>query len=175
MDMLIHQLAHRFPMEQLLGITVEQKIDSSYVDAEMICLSEKRTVGQTTWNSLMRVTGYEHSQLRKFRGQSHYSIGKIIAAGAHFQSHMPTKHNRIRTFVLCLGHRTANGFDRILKLDAARELRAEPKRHSGRCHSNDRELYARDFFYDERLDLREWMFRFGRCAGRLAVQNRVCS
>src|SRR6266480_2665028 len=130
----------------------------------MICLSEKRTVGQTTWNSLMRVTSYEHC-----------SLGKFIAAGAHLQSHVATEHDRICMFVLCDGYRTADWFDRILKLDAARELPAEPERHSRRCHSNDREPNPRDFFYDERLDLREWMFQFGRFAGRLPVQKRVCS
>src|ERR1700757_2264394 len=121
----------------------------------MICLSEKHTVGQTAWNILMRVTSDEHRHLWKFRSQSHYSIGKIISSSAHFQSHMPTQHNRIHTFVLCPAHRPANGFDWILKLDAPRELWTEPERHSGGCHSNDRKLDARDFFYNERLDLRE--------------------
>src|SRR6266481_4468310 len=138
METVIHQLADRFPMEQFFGIAVEQKIDSPDVNAEMIRLSEEHTVGQTTWNCLMRVTSYKHCRLRKFRGQSHYGIGKIIAAGAHFQSHVAAEHDRICTLTLCPRNRAANGFDRILKLDAPREFPRKPERHSRRRHSNDR-------------------------------------
>ena len=84
METVIHQLADRLSMKQLFGIAVEQKIDSSDMNSEMICLSEEHTVGQTTWNCLMRVTGDKHRHLRELRGQSHYSIRKIVAAGAHF-------------------------------------------------------------------------------------------
>src|SRR4029077_16598514 len=84
---IIHQLADRFPMKQLFGIPVEQKIDSPDMNAEMIGLSEEHAIRQTAWNCLMRVTSDKDCRLRKFRGQSHYGIGKIITAGAHFQSH----------------------------------------------------------------------------------------
>ena len=84
METVIQQLADRLSMKQLFGIAVEQKIDSSDMNSEMICLSEEHTVGQTTWNCLMRVTGDEYCHLRELRGQSHYSIRKIVAAGAHF-------------------------------------------------------------------------------------------
>src|ERR1700737_975019 len=129
MQTIIHQLADRFPMEQFFRIAVEQKIDSPDMNAEMIRLSEEHTVGQTTWNCLMRVTSYKHWRPRKFRGQSHYGICKIIAAGAHFQSHMATEHNRICPLALCPRNRAANGFDRILKFDAPREFRRKQKRH----------------------------------------------
>src|SRR5438132_7705967 len=118
------------------------------MNAEVICLSEEHTVGQTAWNCLMRMTSDKHSRLWKFRSQSHHGIGKIIAAGAHFQSHMPTEHDRIRTFSLCPGDRPANGFDGILKLDPAREFGRKPKRHSRRRDSNDRELDPRNFSHD---------------------------
>ena len=45
MDTVIHHLARRFPVKQLLGIPVEQKIYSPDMYAEMICLSKKHTVG----------------------------------------------------------------------------------------------------------------------------------
>src|SRR6266478_6685812 len=108
METVIHQLADRFPMEQFFGIAVEQKIDSPDVNAEMICLSEEHTVGQTTWNCLMRVTSDKDCRLRKFRGQSHYGIGKIIAAGAHFQSHVAAEDDRICPFAFCRCDRAAN-------------------------------------------------------------------
>src|SRR6266480_3408289 len=175
METVIHQLADRLSMKQLFGIAVEQKIDSSDMNSEMICLSEEHTVGQTTWNCLMRVTGDEYCHLRELRGQSHYSIRKIVAAGAHFQSHVATEHDRIYPLAVCSRYRPADGFNRILELDAAREFRGKPIRHSRRCHADDRQLDSRDFLHDERLDLREWMLQIGTCAGRLSVQDRVCS
>ena len=36
----------------------------------------------------MRMAGDEHCHLRKFRSQRHDRIGKIIAAGARFESHV---------------------------------------------------------------------------------------
>src|SRR6266404_3250690 len=152
-------------MEQLLGIAVEQKIDSPHVNAEMIRLSEEHTVGQTTWNCLMRMTSYKHCRLRKFRGQRHYGIGKIIATGAHFQSHVATEHDRIYPLTLCARNGAADGFDRMLKLDSPREFPRKPKRHSRRRHSNDRKLDPRNFLYNERLDVRERVLRIRRCTG----------
>src|SRR5206468_10007504 len=132
METVIHPLADRLSMKQLFGIAVEQKIDSSDMNSEMICLSEEHTVGVTTWSCLMRMTGDEHCHLRELRGQSHYSIRKIVAAGAHFQSHVATQHDRIYPLPVCSRYRPAGGFSRILELHAASEFRVKPIRHSRR-------------------------------------------
>src|SRR5690242_9438728 len=100
-------------MNQLPGIAVEQKIDSTDVNPEMIRLSEEHAVCQTIRNCLMRVTSDKHRRLREFRSQTHYGIGKIITASAHFQTHVTTDNDHICPLTLCPRYRATNGFDRI--------------------------------------------------------------
>ena len=71
----------------------------------------------------MRMPGDKHRRILKFRGQSHYCIGKIIAAGAHFQSHVPAQNDRVCTLSLCGRDCAPDRFDRTLKFDATREFR----------------------------------------------------
>src|SRR5438552_3889163 len=67
-ETIIHQLADRFPVDQLLRVPIEKKIDTAKMNAEMICLGEERAISKATWNRLMRMTGDKYRRLPKFRG-----------------------------------------------------------------------------------------------------------
>src|ERR1700730_3555395 len=132
-------------MEQLFGSSIENKIYAADVNAEMIGLRQEHTVRRAARHGLMRVTGDKHGSFRKFRGQRHDIVREIIATGARLQSHVASQHNRIRTFTLCFRDCPAYELVRISKIKTTNELRSEPKRHSGRSHSNDRDFNSRDF------------------------------
>ena len=121
----------------------------------------------------MRVTSDKYGRFRKFGGERHDIVGKIIAAGARFQSHVAGQHNRIRAVAFRFRNRAAHQLDRILEVKTTSELRAKPKRHSGRSHSNDRDLNPRDFFQDVRLYFREWMSRITKIAGGYSIHRDV--
>src|SRR5262249_17283064 len=126
-------------------------------------------------NCLMRMPSDKHRRLRKFGSQSHYSIGKIIAAGPHLQSHVPAQNDRVCTLSLCSCDCAADRFDRILKFNATCEFWSQPKRDSRSGNANDCELDPCDVLQNERLNLREWMLRIRKCASRLTIQDCVCS
>ena len=71
-------------MQQLLGIAIEEKIDTAHMNAEVVRLREEYAICDATRNNLMGMTGDKYRRLRKFRSQCHDCVRKIIAAAARF-------------------------------------------------------------------------------------------
>ena len=69
-------------MQQLLGIAIEEKIDTAYMNAKVVRLREEYAICDATRNNLMGMTGDKYRRLRKFRSQCHDRVRKIIAAAA---------------------------------------------------------------------------------------------
>ena len=121
----------------------------------------------------MRMAGDEDRDLRKFGSQRHHRVGKIIAAGTRFQSHVAGQHNGIRAFALCFCDRAAHRLNRLLKIDACRKLPRQPERHSRRGDPDDRKFYPGDFPRNERLNLCKRMSCVGKFASGLCLQHHV--
>src|ERR1700726_4992921 len=64
---MIHPLADRPLVQQLFRVSIENKINPSRVNSEMIGLGEKDAVGQPAGDKLMSMPGDECNYLGKFR------------------------------------------------------------------------------------------------------------
>src|SRR6266496_4705363 len=118
----------------------------------------------------MRMAGDKHCDLRKFRRQSHYCIGKIIATSARLESHVTCQHDRVRASVFRPRNRAANGLDRMPKIKSPGKFGPKPKRHPRRGDADDCEFDTRNLLQNERLNFCKWMVCIWKFASGFLLQ-----
>src|SRR5437660_12935699 len=100
----------------------------------------------------MRMAGDKHCHLRKFRSQRHYGIGKIIAAGAGLESHVPRQHDRVRASSFCPRDRKTNTLDRMPEMLSTDKFTLKTKQHRLNGDINDSNLPYPNLPHNEMLD-----------------------
>jgi hypothetical protein len=121
-----HFSYERFLVNQLPGCAINKQIDPSNVNAEVIRLGEEDPIRQTMRDILMGVTGDENGGFWKLCGNRHAAVGKIIAPGPLFQTHVPSQDNDIGTARFGSSNGTAHRLDWIFNSIPSR-FRRKPK------------------------------------------------
>src|SRR5437660_172692 len=118
----------------------------------------------------MRMTGNEDSNIWKFRGQRLHRVGKIVPAGARFESHVASHQNGVRAVSLCLRNCPTHRLNGMWKLKSRRQLLRKPERHAWGGDADYRDLNSQDFLHNQWLNVGHWMFSILKFAHRCTFE-----